>query len=573
MFRRPHFTAIAATLLLLLVPTIGIAQEKQTPATGPFENAVVAADHPLASQAGLEMLQAGGNVVDAAVASSFALSVVRPASCGLGGGGFMVIWNAKEQKAMALDYRERAPLASTADMYKDKSKTEPASMRGPKACGVPGTVAGLCYAAEKYGSLPLSRLLEPAIRYAKEGFAVDAGRVANQKSTLAKFQKFGSYETQYNLLLDGYLNSGTPLSPGDNWKSPQLKTLELIAEKGRAGFYSGPVAKAIIETSELITQQDLSRQHPVQRSPLRGSLNGREVLTMPPPSSGGVALVQMLNILEAWEKQHPGKSLTSIGHNSPTYVQLVTEAMKHAFADRAEFLGDTDFADVPIQKLISKDYAYRIARRIDLERTLEPKEYGRFFAASDSGTSHLSVIDKDGNAVACTETINLTYGSFVVVPEFGFILNDEMDDFAARPGEPNAFGLIQSAANAVAPRKKPLSSMTPTIVIEDGKAVAATGASGGPRIITATMQVLLNQVRFGLKPQAAINQPRLHHQWSPNRLSLEAKLHDQVSKHLQKRGHEVSRSSGVGVSQSVGRIDGKLYGGSDPRKLGRPAGY
>ncbi len=567
------YSILFACAILVLAPLTSIAQEKQSLAAGPYENAVVAADHPLASQAGLEMLQAGGNVVDAAVASSFALSVVRPYSCGIGGGGFMVIWNADDQKAMALDYRERAPLASSSDMYKEKSPTESESMRGPKACGVPGTVAGLCYAAEKYGSLPLSKLLEPAIRYAKEGFAVDTGCVANQKSTLARFEQFAGYKTDYKLLLDGYLNSGSPFTPGDNWKSPQLKTLELIAEKGRSGFYNGPVAKAIIETSALITQQDLTRQQPVLRAPLRGSLGGREVLTMPPPSSGGVALVQMLNVLQAWEEQHPGQTLTSIGHNSPAYVQVVTEAMKHAFADRAEFLGDTDFADVPIHKLISKDYAHQIARKINLERTLEPKDYGRFFSASDSGTSHLSVIDKHGNAVACTETINLVYGSFVVVPEYGFILNDEMDDFAARPGEPNAFGLIQSEANAVAPRKKPLSSMTPTIVIEDGKAIAATGASGGPRIITATMQVLLNQVRFGLKPQDAVNKPRLHHQWSPNRLSLESKLYDRVGNDLKKRGHEVSRSSGLAVSQSVGRIDGKLFGGSDPRKLGRPAGY
>ena len=564
--------AVRVTSMLCLLVLPAAAQEKQVEATGPYGNGVVAADHPLASLAGLEMLQAGGNVVDAAVASSFTLSVVRPASCGLGGGGFMVIWDAKQQKSIALDYRERAPLASSADMYKDKAEHETASMRGPRAVGIPGTVAGLCYAAENYGSLPLAKLLEPAIRVAEEGFVLDPGDKANQRSTLAKFKKFPGYNAKYKLLLDGYLKT-----EGKKFYSPQLPMLKLIAEHGADAFYKGPVAKAIVAAcadNGVITEHDLATQQPlVVRSPLSGTFDGKQVLTMPPPSSGGVALIQMLNVLQAWEKQHPDQSLTALGHNSPRYVQILTEAMKHAFADRAEYLGDTDYADVPIDRLIGTDYAAEIAKRIKLDKTLSQQEYGRFFSASDSGTSHLSVIDKDGNAVACTETINLAYGSFVVVPEYGFILNDEMDDFAARPGEANAFGLIQSAANAVAPKKKPLSSMTPTLVIEDGKAIAAIGGSGGPRIITATFQVLLNQIRFGLKPQSAVNQPRLHHQWSPNRLSLEAKLFGSHAASLREFGHEVQTTGGVGVSQSVGRFGKMLFGGSDPRKYGQPAGF
>ena len=562
--------AILSTLFAFIPPVVA---QQQQPGTGPFRNGVVAADHPLASQAGLEMLQAGGNCVDAAVATSFALSVVRPASCGIGGGGFMIIWNAEKQEAVALDYRERAPSAASGDMYQQKTKHETASMRGPNAVGVPGTVAGLCYAAEHYGSLPLKKLLEPAIRLARQGVKLDPGEIAKRQATLAKFKKYEGYDKTYELLRTQYL---TPKDP-NRFYSPQLPALELIAREGPDAFYRGEIAKAIVEACEpdgILTAADLANQNPlVVRKPLQGTFDGKQVLTMPPPSSGGVALLQMLNVLTEWEALDDKNSLNEAGHNSAGYIHVLTEAMKHAFADRAEFLGDMDFADVPIQRLLSRDYAKQIASRIDPDKTLSPQEYGRFFSAGDSGTSHLSVIDKEGNAVACTETINLVFGSFVVVPRFGFILNDEMDDFAARPGEPNAFGLIQSAANAVAPKKKPLSSMTPTLIIEDGKAIGAIGASGGPRIITATFQVLLNQVRFGLKPQDAVGQPRLHHQWSPNELRLEPKLFKNHSASLQLLGHKSQETSELAVSQSVARLKGLLYGGSDLRKYGQPAGY
>lgn len=568
-------TRFALLFVLLAAPVL--AQQQAQTAAGPYANGVVAADHPRASEAGLEMLKAGGNCVDAAVATSFALSIVRPASCGIGGGGFMVIWDAKKQESVTLDYRERAPMASSADMFAAPEKgQEIASVRGPRAAGVPGTVAGLCYAAEHYGSLPLSKLLEPAIRLAEEGYAIDGIDLGKQKSTLAKLNRYSGYRKRFAPLLNGYLNGGEPFQLGQRFKSPQLAAMKRVAEHGRDGFYTGPVAEAILKATHdggVMTAEDLKQMEPVVRKPLTTTFDGKQVFTMPPPSSGGAAIIQMLNTLKAWEEQNPDKTMDKLGHNTQQYAQLLAEAMKHAFADRAEFLGDTDFAEVPLEKLTSQSYADEIAKRIKLDKTLKPKEYGRFFAASDSGTSHFSVIDKHGNAVACTETINLVYGSFVVVPEYGFILNDEMDDFAARPGEPNAFGLIQSAANAVAPRKKPLSSMTPTIVVEDGKAIAVMGASGGPRIITATFQVLLNQVRFGLKPQQAVNQPRLHHQWSPNLLRMEPKLFGPIGAGMKSRGHDISSSSGLAVSQSAGRYGKKLFGGSDPRKLGRPAGY
>ncbi len=571
--------ALVALLAGLVLPASCCCAAQEPNVGGPFAHGVVAADHPLASQAGLEMLQAGGNVVDAAVATSFALSVVRPASCGMGGGGFMLIWDAADKRAVALDYRERAPLAATADMFSEPAAedSEAASVRGGRAVAVPGSVAGLCYAAEKYGTLPLSKLLEPAIRYAEQGILVDATDRANQVAALQKIERYPGYRETYAAFVKGYLNDGEPFAEGDRFHSPQLPVLRLIAEHGRSGFYAGPVARAIVETARrhggVISEADLAQMHPVQRVPLRGSFDGREVLTMPPPSSGGVALLQMLNALQAWEQRNPDQRMDIVGHSSPVFAHVLVETMKHAFADRAEYLGDTDFADVPIQRLLSLDYADKIAQRIDLKRTHEPAEYGRFFAASDSGTSHFSVIDREGNAVACTETINLGYGSFVVVPRYGILLNDEMDDFAARPGEPNAFGLMQSAANAVAPRKKPLSSMTPTIVVQDGQATAAIGGSGGPKIITATMQVLLNQVRFGMLPQQAVDAPRLHHQWFPNRVLLEPPLVPLVGPGLERRGHTVRKTDGVGVTQSASRRPAGVYGGSDKRKRGRPAGF
>lgn len=572
----------AIQIAVLVCATAAPLQAQDTArqeSAGPFEKAVVAADHPLASQAGLEMLEAGGNVVDAAVATSFALSVVRPASCGVGGGGFMVIWDAKLRRAVALDYRERAPMAATADMFREPVPEghETASMRGPLAVGVPGTVAGLCYAAERYGTLPLSKLLQPAIRLAEQGIPIDRNDRGNVASTLRKLNRFDGYRQRYRLLLEGYLNSGDPITDETRFRSPQLPVLRKIAAEGRKGFYSGEVAAAIVDACSdggIITKADLARMQPVQRKPLRGSFDGHDVITMPPPSSGGVAVLQMLNTLQAWERLHPEQRFTEADTTDPSlYAQVLTEAMKHAFADRAEFLGDTDFAEVPLKRLLSKRYAEDIARRIRADRTGPPESYGRFFAAPDAGTSHFSVIDAQGNAVACTETINLGYGSFVVVPGYGIVLNDEMDDFAARPGEPNAFGLIQSEANAVAAGKKPLSSMTPTIVVRNGKAIAAMGGSGGPKIITATLQVLLNQIRFGQLPQDAVNRPRLHHQWSPNRLLLEADLHRHLGTTLTRKGHATQVTGGVGVAQSVGLIDGSLYGGSDPRKGGRPAGH
>lgn len=541
-----------------------------------FRHAVVAADHQAASEAGAKILRQGGNVVDAAVATSFALSVVRPASCGIGGGGFMVFWDAKQQKSIAVDYRERAPAAATADRFASGDASEPLSVRGGLASGIPGNVAGLCYMAEKFGTLPISVLVQPAIELCRDGVEVDAHDMEVQSSTLATLEKYPGYRERFSLLRNQYLNDGRRWKRGDRFHSPQLKVLEAIAAHGTAGFYQGPVAEAIAATAVkeggVMTTADLADYVPTERAALSSEFHGRRIVTMPPPSSGGIALLQTLQSLEAWENQ-TGRSLHQLEHNTVDYVHVVTEVLKHAFADRAEFLGDTDFVAVPVERMLSRDYAAAIAKKIVPNKTLPMSSYGRFFLNPDGGTSHFSVIDNAGNAVACTETINLTFGSFVVVPEYGIVLNNQMDDFTANPGKPNAFGLIQSKANAVEPGKRPLSSMTPSIVIEDGKATYACGASGGPRIITATLQSLLNHTVFEMSAADSVAAARFHHQWSPDELLLEPSLEKSIGPGLKAKGHTIQRTSALAATQAASAHDGSLGGGSDPRKHGQPAGH
>ena len=571
---------VVAMLISILISFSGIkvAADEATSHARVYQHGVVAADHAAASEAGARILREGGNVVDAAVATSFALSVVRPASCGIGGGGFMVIWDAKKQQAVALDYRERAPAEASATDYGDAAdagQVEPVSVRGGMAVGVPGTVAGLCCAAEKYGMLPITHLLQPAIDLCRNGVEIDEHDIEVQASTLQKLRTHKGYDARFAPLVKGYLNGGEKWKIGDRFHSPQLPVLERIAAHGAAGFYEGDVAAAICHTvtseSGRMQLADLQKYAPSERDVLQASFHGQQLISMPPPSSGGIALLQTLQSLEAWEKAQQ-VSLQSLGHNSADYIHVVTESLKHAFADRAEFLGDTDFVEVPVTRLLSSEYAAQIAVHIDLQKTRLMQDYGRFFANDDGGTSHFSVMDADGNAVACTETINLTFGSFVVVPEFGILLNNQMDDFAANPGKANAFGLIQGAANVVAPGKRPLSSMTPTIIIKDGKATYACGASGGPRIITATLQSLLNHTVFGMPVDQAVAAPRFHHQWSPDELLLEPDLFQTVSAPLQARGHITQRASSLAATQGTAFQTNQLIGGSDPRKHGQPAG-
>lgn len=517
--------------------------------------------------------------MDAAAAVGFALSVLRPASSGIGGGGFMLIWDAKEQRCIVLDYRERAPLRATAEMFvEDAKKSEDdeqavpkRSVRGPLAAAVPGHVAGLCHAVEKYGRLSIAEVVAPAIRLARDGVPADAHFVKTRKSAMATWSKWPKeFRDRFMDFHNSYLLTGKSINVGDTVTSPQLPALEQIAARGAAGFYAGPVAEALLELNRqsggLFTAEDFRDVQPVQREPLKLSYHGYDVLTMPPPSSGGIAMLTTLQILEELQAKRPSDSEAESAHR-------LTEAFKHAFADRAEFLGDADFADVPVAKLVSREHARELASRIKLKQTQPTESYGRFAPVNDAGTTHFSVIDAEGNAVACTETINTEYGSWIVEPKFGILLNNEMDDFAAVPGQPNAFGLIQSSANAVAPRKKPLSSMTPTIVVKDGKAVFALGAAGGPRIITATTQVLLNLIDRQQTPAAAVQAPRLHHQWLPDVLDLEPRLHRDLHEPLMMLGHKTQERNGNAVTQAVSRAADGLRAGSDARKGGRPAGW
>ncbi len=560
-------------VLFVLLPSSVSAEE--------FEHAVVSADHPLASEAGAEMLRAGGNVVDAAVATSFTLSVVRPYSCGIGGGGFLVMWDAKARKPFVLDYRERAPKRATRRMYLDadvpQAEKPLLSREGGLAPAIPGTVAGLCEVHRRFGKLPLKRVLAPAIRVAREGWPLDNHAAGTVKTVVRRFESRPALKRRFEPLWRLYLNEGRPVRAGDRVTSPQLPALERIAEHGHAGFYDGPLAKSLLEAvteqGGLWTAADLGDVRPVEREPLRARIGQHDLLTMPPPSSGGIALIETLHALDAWDRRHPDRSLAKLGHNTPDYVHVVTEAMKHAFADRAEYLGDTDFVDVPVDRLVAPAYGDRIARRIRFDATLPTKEYGRFAPVEDDGTSHFSIIDAEGNAIACTETVNTYFGSYVVDPTYGIVLNNEMDDFAARPGEKNVFGLVQSEANTVATGKKPLSSMSPTIAVSDGKAVLAVGASGGPRIVSSTLQVFLNVTRFDLPPAKAVAEPRFHHQWLPNELVLESGLLERVRKPLSERGHDVKRRTALAITQLAIRGKDGVVGVSDPRKGGRPAGW
>jgi gamma-glutamyltranspeptidase/glutathione hydrolase len=492
----------------------------------------------------------------------------------------MVIWDAEKKRGIALDYRERAPARATRDMFVDpqdaKRALPDASQRGHLAIAVPAHVAGLCFALREFGTLDLKTVLAPAIRLCRGGVGIDRQDLAVQKEVLKDFADHPEYRQKFATLYRLYANDGKPWKENDRFRSPLATVLELIAEKGADGFYRGEVAEAIVAEMRrgggLIALDDLAAMKPTVRKPLAGSFGRHAILSMPPPSSGGIALLETLNILSALDPQHPEAGVGKLPHNSPLYLYLLAESFKHAFADRATFLGDADYAKVPVARLTSREYADELARRIDLARTLPPEAYGRFSAPDDGGTSHFSILDARGNAVACTETINTHFGSYVVEPKFGIVLNNEMDDFTSLPGVPNAFGLIQSEANAIEPGKRPLSSMTPTILVREGRAEFVVGASGGPKIITATTQVLLNMVRFEMTARKAVDALRIHHQWMPDRLDIEQA--QMPNANLSKMGHKTRVAGDVGVVQAASRDrDGRIWGASDHRKGGREAGY
>jgi gamma-glutamyltranspeptidase/glutathione hydrolase len=536
---------------------------------------MVATDSQLASEAGLEVLRAGGNAVDAAAAVSFALGVTRPYSTGLGGGGFMII-RFGDGRVVTLDYRETAPAAAQRDMFVTARAANPdgppPSQLGALAVGVPGTLAGHAKAVAAYGSRPLADLLQPAIRIARAGAPIDDHARGAMREALKDYDAHPSLKTSCAFLYDRYLGGGRPDALGGKWVQPELAgLLETIASRGWRVFYEGEVAAAIASTSHrgggIITKEDLAAYKVTPREPLLGRYRDYEIITMRPPSSGGVALIESLNILERF----PLKATAAREPAAALHLQI--EAMKHAFADRARWLADADFANVPVNYLTSKSYAAELAGRIRPDRPIAVAGYGVEQLPDDAGTSHFSIVDRWGTVVVVTETINTSFGSLACVPEWGLILNNEMDDFAAEPGVANAFGLVQSERNAVAPGKKPLSSMTPTIVVKDGRVVLALGASGGPRIISSVLQVIVAVLDEGATLEDAVGRPRPHHQWMPDRVTFDRDPVGGAADALRQMGHEVKVGGGAGVIAAIQATAKGWKGASDPRKGGQPAGY
>lgn len=558
---------LLSPVLLLIAFSLPVQAAVVAPLTA--SQGMVASDHPLASEAGAAVLKAGGNAFDAAIATSLVLSVVRPQSTGIGGGGFMVLRTAAGQQQV-LDYREIAPAKASRDMYLAPGLAQDASTKGYLAVAVPGMMAGLGQIAKQYATRPLPELMAPAIRAAEQGFAADAHfveatRAVAERGMLPELKRL-------------FLCNDQPCALGSTIRNPELgQTLRRMAEHGVQDFYTGAIAQKIVAAMAaeggLISAADLARYTPKQREPLRGTYRGYDIVTMPPPSSGGTVLLQALNFMESYPL---GWSTTGFG--SSQHLHLLTEALKHGFADRAALLGDPDFVSIPLAKLISKGYAAELRQRFDPARTLPRTAYGMagFSAATvppDAGTTHFSIMDRFGNVVAATETINTYFGSQVVVPGTGIVLNNEMDDFSKQPGVPNAFGLIGGEANAIAPGKKPLSSMTPTIVLKGGKPFMAVGASGGPRIITGTLQAVMNVIDFDMSAEAAVSMPRIHHQWMPEKLFIERDMPQDVRQAMAAKGHSLSLGGAENVVQAVVLRNGVFEGASDPRKGGRPAGY
>ncbi len=540
------------------------------------KRAMVVSAHPLASEAGLEMLRKGGNAVDAAVATAFAISVVEPFSAGIGGGGFLLLHQAKTGEIKALDFRERAPLKATRNMYLDaQGKVRPnASVDGYLSVAVPGTVAGLYQVHHQYGKLPWATLVAPAIRSAHKGFVVSERFVeALQRRKQAILNNPAAWQV--------FTHNGEMYEVGEKLVQRDLaRTLQAIARNPQS-FYTGNIAQAIAsdmaKNGGLITLKDLKSYKPIWRTPICGSFRQAKICSMPPPSSGGVHLLQILNIIGDTD-------LKSQGWHHPDVLHLMVEAMRVAYADRSEYLGDPDFVKVPVKQLTSR--AYGITRRQEIRmvrartstevKPVDEKTLQRYTNVNESpDTSHLTVVDEQRNAVSLTFTINYGFGAGVVTPGTGILLNDEMDDFAAAPGVPNAYGLVGGEANAIAPRKTPLSSMTPTIVTEYGRLRMATGAPGGSTIITTVLQVILNVLEYNMDTGAAVSAPRIHHQWLPDQLRVEPWGLDALTLvELCRRGHKIEQQSPWGNANAiVVRPDGRLEGAADPRGEGSPRGF
>lgn len=524
------------------------------------KNGMVASEQGLATQVGLDILKQGGNAIDAAVAVGFALAVVLPNAGNIGGGGFMVLHDDKTGKDVAIDFREIAPAKASRDMYLDNQGNviDGKSLFTHDASGVPGTVAGMEYALKKWGTMPLSKVLEPAIKLADKGFIVSdvlAQTLKEEKSTLGKWAASKAI----------FFKNGEPLKSGDLLVQKDLaKSLRLIAKQGAKAFYQGEIATKIAKEMQshggTMTLGDLKAYKVVERQPIIGDYRGYKVVTMPPPSSGGVHLIEILNMLEHYPIKEDGV-------NSAKNIHHMAESMKLAYADRSEYLGDPDFVKIPVTGLTSKAYANELVKTIDdnkarLSSNIKP---GKPQPYESDQTTHFSVMDKAGNAVAVTYTLNLNFGSGIVAAGTGILLNNEMDDFSVKPGVPNAFGLVGGTANAIEAKKRPLSSMTPTIVMKNNKPWLVTGSPGGARIITTVLQSVVNTIDHEMNPAEAIITPRVHHQWLPDELRVEEGISPDTIKLLQEKGHKVVTKAPMGRIQIIQADDSGFYGYSDPR--------
>ncbi len=521
---------------------------------------MVASVDALATRVGVDILRQGGNAVDAAVAVGYALAVTHPQAGNIGGGGFMML-RTKDGKTTAIDFREMAPEQATRDMFLDDQGNPDSkkSLTSHLASGTPGSVAGFSLALEKYGTMPLNKVIRPAIKLAEEGFIVNDALADDLKT-------YGSEVIpQHENSKAIFWKNGEPLKKGDRLVQKNLgKSLELIAEHGPDAFYKGAIADQIADEMKkhggLITKADLANYKAVERTPVSGEYRGYEVYSMPPPSSGGIHIVQILNILENFDMQ-------KYGFGSADAMQVMAEAEKHAYADRSEYLGDPDFVNVPWQALTSKAYAKAIAAEIDVNKAKPSSQIrpGKLAPYESNQTTHFSVVNKDGNAVAVTYTLNTTFGTGIVAGDSGILLNNQMDDFSAKPGVPNVYGLGGNT-NAVEPKKRPLSSMSPTIVVKDGKTWLVTGSPGGSRIITTVLQMVVNTIDFGMNVAEATNAPRFHHQWLPDELRVEKGFSPDTLKLLEAKGQKVALKEAMGSTQSIMvGPDGMLYGASDPR--------
>ena len=530
--------------------------------TAESNNGMVSTQHFLATRVGEKILNKGGNAYDASIAIAFTLAVVLPRAGNIGGGGFMVMYDKETEKSYSIDYREKAPLLSTKDMYLNQDGSfndQMLSTFGYLSIGVPGTVAGLWDVHKKFGSLPWSVLLEDAINLAEKGFEITPFLA----DILFKYnEKLSFFDETKNIFQASY-----PDFKGELLIQTDLaKTLNIISEKGRDGFYKGSVAnkiaKAMKDNNGLITKSDLENYNPVWRKPLISQYRGNNVITMGPPSSGGLHIIQMLNILENYD-------LKEMNHNSKDYINLLTEVMKYAYSDRSKYLGDPDFYDVPVEKITSKQYGKRIFNDIEIGQSKPVGEVkpGMYLETESHETTHFSVADTDGNIVSSTYTLNSTFGSGVVIGGTGIVMNNEMDDFSAAPGIPNQFNLLGAEANEIAPNKRPLSSMTPTIVMKNNELFFTTGSPGGSRIISAVLQSILNIIDFDMNLEETTKARRIHHQWFPDILEVEYSIDNKTRKELEDMNYSIVITDPLTCLQLIMYKDKKFYGYGDFRRV------